>query len=174
MSDPKSNVFELNLKVTQMESQIKEVLEYRGKAYAMACEPLDQYFSQLNPPLRFYPKFKNNARGYLGKWAILENELHLIDFIGVLENKHELFLDGLFPGEQTVFARWFNGTILLNYGKLLALKNRYRPALYEKDLHLEIANGYLINSHVVENKCDTTNDFYDNLRPGKEERLVWK
>jgi hypothetical protein len=137
-----------------MNSQLKEVLVYQGKALAMACEPLNQYFSQMVSPPQFYSLFEANARGYLGKWAIIRNELFITDFIGVLENRKEISLQYFFPGKQIVFAEWFNGEIVLTHGKLLTLKSPESPALYEKDLHLEFLHGRLINTYLVENKVD--------------------
>jgi hypothetical protein len=144
-------------------SQLKESLVFQGKEVAMECDPLSQYFSQLKSPPRFLSTCKSNERGYLGKWAILKNELHLIEFIGVLERNVEVTLEYLFPEKHHVFAEWFTGEIVLNQGKLLALKSENHPAVYEKDIHLEFANGHLINTHVVENALDKTTGYIDSL-----------
>ena len=132
----------------------------------MACEPLNQYFARLKSPPRFYTGLKANKRGYLGRWAIIKNELHLTKLIGLLENNEEITLDHLFPGKQNVFAEWFNGEIVLNQGKLIALKSENIPAIYEKDLHLEFINGMLTNTYIVENALDQTSSFNDNIPSG--------
>ena len=141
----------------------------------MDCDPLNQYLSKMNSPIHFIPNIKYNERGYLGKWAVLKNGLHLIDFIGVLENRNEIFLDNLFPDKQTVFAEWFTGEIILTQGKLLALKSKYSLAVYEKDLHLDFINGRLIRTYIVENTRDSISGFFDNLQyGGGKVRLMWK
>jgi hypothetical protein len=137
-----------------MKSQLKEVLIYNGKDYAMACDPLNQYFSQMKSPLRFLAKSEVIQRGYLGKWAILNNELYLTEFKGVLENKDKITLSYIFPGQQTVFAEWFNGEILLNHGKILSLKSNNINTIYENDVHLEFANGHLMKAYTITNVLD--------------------
>jgi hypothetical protein len=139
-----------------MNSQLKEVIVHHGQEVAMSYEPLKQYFAKLNSPPRFLTTCRGNERGYLGKWALLKEELYLTEFIGVLENGDEIALEFLFPGKSIVFAEWFNGEIILNQGKLLALKSKTSPAIYEKDLHLEFLSGRLTKTFIVENTPNTT------------------
>lgn len=137
-----------------MNTQLKEVLVYKGQEVAVDCDPLNQYFSQLKSPPRFLTKCKANERGYLGRWIIIKDELYLSGLIGVLENNDEISLEYIFPGKQAVLAEWFTGEIVINQGKLLSLKSLNRPAIYEKDLHLEFVNGRLIDTHVSENTLE--------------------
>jgi hypothetical protein len=147
-----------------MNSQLKEVLVINGKEVAMACEPLKQYFDQLKSPPQLLTVIRANERGYLGKWAIIDNKLYLIGFIGVLNTREEIALEDIFPEKQIVFAEWFNGEIVLNQGRILALKNEFQPATYEKDIHLDFVNGYLINTYVVENTLDQIAVFTDRRK----------
>lgn len=134
--------------------QLKESLIFECREVPIECEPLKSYFSQLESPPRFLSTMRANKRGYLGKWSVRKNELYLIEICGLLENKEEITLDYLFPGKQIVMAEWFSSEIVLNQGKLLALKNKDRPAIYEKDLHLVFENGQLVNRFVTENEVD--------------------
>jgi len=142
-----------------MNSQLKEILVYQGKEYAMACDPMDQYFSKLKSPPQFFRTLRANERGYLGTWTIQKSALYLTAFIGMLQNNEEITLEQLFPGKQVVFADWFNGEIVLNQGKLLSLKTKYSPALYEMDLHLEFVSGQLVKDYVVENSLEQLSGF---------------
>jgi len=150
-----------------MNTQLKEILVYQCKEYAMACDPLDQYFSNLKSPPQFFTTLKANERGYLGTWTIRKNALYLTAFIGMLDNNEEITLEQLFPGKQVVFAEWFDGDIVLNQGKLLRLKTENSPAFYEKDLHLEFAKGRLINTYVVENSLEQLSGFDEDFLSGR-------
>jgi hypothetical protein len=134
-----------------MNSQLKEVLIYQGKAIPMDSDPLKQYLDGMKLPPNFIKTLKADQRGYLGKWAVVQNELYLTELNGVLENSDTISLESLFPGKQYVFAEWFTGEIVLNQGRLLALKSSDRPAIYEKDFHLEFSNGRLVKTNIVEN-----------------------
>jgi hypothetical protein len=149
-----------------MNSQLKEILVYQCREFAMDCDPLAQYFSQQKSPPRFFTTLKANERGYLGTWTIKKNALYLTAFIGMLENNEEITLEDLFPDKQVVFADWFSGEIILNHGKLLALKTKNSPAIYEKDLHMEIVNGNVVNSRVVENSLEQLSGFNDGFLSG--------
>jgi hypothetical protein len=149
-----------------MNSQLKEILVFQGKEVAMDCDPMKQYFSELDSPPRFFTTLKANERGYLGTWTIRNNSLYLTAFIGMLETNEEINLDYLFPGKQFVLADWFNGEIILNQGRLLALKTKNTPAYYEKDLHMVFVNGRITNSYVIENSRDQLFGFNNDLLPG--------
>jgi hypothetical protein len=146
-----------------MNPQLKELLVYKGKEVAMSCEPLSQYLLQLKSPPLFYTACKANERGYLGKWAILREELYLTEFIAMLENKDEVSIHYLFPGQQIVHAEWFNGEIVLNEGKLLALKDENNPAIYEKDVHMEFIKGRLVKTTIIENKIKITSEITNEV-----------
>jgi hypothetical protein len=139
-----------------MHTQLKEILVYKGKEFPVSADPLSQYFTSENSP-RFFKNLRANKRGYLGKWAVIKNELFLTSLSGELENADEISLENVFPGKERVFAEWFNGEIILNLGKLLALANKDRPAVYASDLHLEFIKGRLINTQIVENTLDSQN-----------------
>jgi hypothetical protein len=152
--------------------QLKESLVYQCKEVPIDCEPLIKYLSQLASPPKFINTMRANRRGYLGKWAIQNNELYLTEFCGLMENKEKITLEQLFPGKQIVKAEWFDGEIVLNTGKLLILKNGNRPAIYEKDLHLEFISGRLVNKFFIENAPDEfTENYYHVLREVKREPI---
>jgi hypothetical protein len=134
--------------------QLKESLLYERHEVPIECEPLKTYLSQHGSTPRFIDTLRANKRGYLGKWAVIRNELYLIELSGMLENKEEITLEDIFPGQERVLAEWFNGEIVLTQGKLLSLKNADRPAIYEKDLHLKFVNGRLADKYCVENTPD--------------------
>jgi hypothetical protein len=149
-----------------MNSQLKEILVFQGKEVAMDCDPLKQYFSSLDSPPRFYTTLRANERGYLGTWTIRNNSLYLTAFIGMLETNEEVNLEYLFPGKQVVLADWFNGEIILNQGKLLALKTKDSPAYYEKDLHMVFENGCITNSFIIENSLEQLTGSNNNFLSG--------
>lgn len=141
---------QISLILETMNSQLKEVLDCRGIEVEMNCEPLSSYFSTLKSSPPFIKTISSIGRGYLGKWAIINNELHLTEFIGVLENRDEITLEDIFPGKQSVFAEWFNGEVVLSKEKLVVLNQQNGDDTYEKDLHLEFINGRLVNTFKVE------------------------
>lgn len=141
---------QITLILQTMNSQLKEVLDCRGVEVEMNCEPLSIYFSTLKSPPLFIKTISSIERGYLGKWAIINNELYLTEFIGVIENRDEITIEDIFPGKQTVFAEWFNGEIILAKEKLIVLNQENSNEIYEKDLHLEFIKGRLVNIYKEE------------------------
>ena len=154
-----------------MNAQFKEVLDCRGIEVEMNCEPLGQYFSTLISPPLFIKSIRSIERGYLGKWTIINNELYLTEFIGVLENRDEITIEDIFPGKQTVFAEWFDGEIKLEKEKLIALNQENSNETYENDLHLEFIKGCLVNTYKIEDMLMQICCFNNNFQPGSGSQI---
>lgn len=57
----------------------------------------------------------------------------------------------LFPGEESVFAGWFTGTIRIKQGKLLKYIHAGYESVYEEDLFLHFCEGILTGRETRKN-----------------------
>ena len=162
---------QITLILQTMNAQLKEVLDCRGNEVEMNCEPLSQYFSTLISTPLFIKTIRSIERGYLGKWAIINNELYLTEFIGVLENRDEITIEDIFPGKQTVFAEWFNGEIMLEKEKLISLNEDNSNETYERDLHLEFIKGRLVNAFKAQDILMQNGGISNNIQPGSGSQI---
>lgn len=62
--------------------QMPEIVVVKGKEYKMITLPLESYWNKANPKPQFYNFLSGRSRGYLGKWAIRNQNLYLTHIEG--------------------------------------------------------------------------------------------
>lgn len=65
-----------------MTAQIQELLQFEGKSYGMANEPLNQYFVKNEIDIRLNAPHTACWRGYCGEWEVVDNKLYLTQLTG--------------------------------------------------------------------------------------------
>lgn len=138
-----------------MTPQIGEVFLINNEQYFINEQPLHQYFLMFKQPPYFTPPSPTCWRGYYGKWALIDNELYLINFRGYLEGFDEVNINYLFPLQDKVLASWYNGTIRVPQGKVIKWDKTLNNSIYEEYLHLTFKNGILIEYNAVETDQNT-------------------
>ena len=115
-------------KQNTMTAQAREILNYEGKSFGMACEPFSQYIIKKNLELRL--KAPNTAlwRGYIGEWEITDNRLYLtkISGNGEIKDQEKFRLGRLDLRKQ------------LKEGKITPQQNGHMLKILEKDCFEEI------------------------------------
>lgn len=115
-------------KQNTMTAQAREILNYEGKSFGMACEPFYQYIIKNNLELRL--KAPNTAlwRGYIGEWEIKDNRLYLtkISGNGEIKDQEKFRLGRLDLRKQ------------LKEGKITPQQNGHMLKILEKDFFEEI------------------------------------
>ena len=81
-------------------------------------------------------------RGYIASWSVIDNKLYLVEWTGYLRGEEEANISNLFPGQATVFADWFAGSIVLHIGREIACD--YMPK-HEGTMSLEFESGVLVS-----------------------------
>ncbi len=139
-----------------MTAQIGEKLIYNGEETWMASEPLNQYL-QSRTDIKFVSPSTACWRGYFGQWEIKDNNLYLTGLKAYIEDYKEVDLNYLFPGQNIIFANWFNGKIRIPLGEMLNYRHMGYASLFEKDLFLIFENGTLVNQYEVDNETEYQN-----------------
>lgn len=145
-----------------MTAQSGEKLIYNGEEISMATEPLNQY---LKKRIKFIWHRTDCWRGYFGKWEVKNNKLYLIGLKAFIEGGTEVDLTYLFPGQNLVFANWFNGEIRIPQGEILDFVHMGYASLHDKDLILVFENGVLIKQYEIDNTCK----YQERLKQKKED-----
>lgn len=130
-------------------AQQPDILIYRGKAYSLHANPLEEYF-------RKYPDKKPqtsivstaNWRGYVATFEVIDSTLFLRDIeIEYNDGKNRLrnksVMDEVFPGQKVVALEWFNGLLTLPYGEVLEYVHMGYSSAFENYTILEIRLGNL-------------------------------
>lgn len=138
-----------------MTPQIGEVFLINNEQYFINEQPLHQYFLTFKQPPYFTPPSPTCWRGYYGKWALIENELYLINFRGYLEGFDEVNIDYLFPLQDKVLADWYSGIIKVPQGKIIKWDKTLNSSIYEEYLYLTFKNGILVEYNSIETDTDT-------------------
>ncbi len=160
-----------------MTAQVHEILIYEGQMTSMASAPelpvnhpeikIDKdFYSDRSNGITFvvYPKPGIAAatvtgssqhkqydpilystacwRRYIATWEIKNNKLFLIDIIG----KYKL------ESKEPIFAEWFSGEIKIPRGPMIQYIHMNFASIYEKELHLKIEKGVVIETMLIENK----------------------
>lgn len=118
----------------------------------MFAEPLSDYFSSRGVKPDFRLTSTALWRGYIGTWEIVNDQLNLIGLEGVLSDGSSASVSSFFPNSPgIVFARWFSGEIRIPQGARLKYVHMGYGSVYERDLILEVRNGVVIASGVINN-----------------------
>jgi hypothetical protein len=99
-----------------MTRQVKDRLLFEGKEWLISVLPLDRYFRSTAAKIPFTPPSTDCWRGYTGTWEIKDNRLFLTCLNAYIKGSWRDGMKLLFPGQQEIFAVWFNGAIILPSG----------------------------------------------------------
>ncbi|CAG1020056.1 hypothetical protein DOJK_00048 [Patescibacteria group bacterium] len=137
-------------------AQFPDLLIYEGETVGIFTNPLEMYFDEKHPRPDELFKFSCTAnwRGYLATWEIKEGVLYLVKLVdgSCGENAPEIPLSKLFPNQTApIKATWFSGELKIPQGKQLQYVHMGYGSIYEKELHLTIKNGKLVNKITIDN-----------------------
>lgn len=119
---------------------------YQDTNYYLATLPLDAYLKGIKDPIDFQSPDTGLQRGYKGTWEIRDNLLLLVNLEAYVYNYRKVDINILFPGEDTVFANWFTGTLRIPIGAQIYRGWDYFESIFEFELTLVIEKGYFIGS----------------------------
>lgn len=144
-----------------MTAQAHEGLRFRDRDTSMAACPLNQAFGPDFPRPAFAHMSSACWRGYVGKWEIRDDLLHLTDLRGNVTDTtppdvrrtKPIGLTDLFPHAPAdgVFADWCTDWLPVRWGKMLKYVHAGFASEYERELFLGVFGGYLIAVHDVTN-----------------------
>lgn len=137
-------------------AQMPDLLIYEGKTVGIFSNPLETYFDKNHP--RPNELFKTSCtaswRGYLATWEIKHGFLYLVKLVeGSCSNDAtEIPLAQLFPKQKApIQATWFSGSLVIPQGNELEYVHMGYGSVYEKELHLMIKNGKLVDKITLDN-----------------------
>jgi hypothetical protein len=133
-------------------AQVPDTIKFKEKEFALNSTPLESYFEK-------YPKKKPksdvmstaNWRGYIATFEILKDEFYVTDIEITINDKSDssdpykqksVFKE-VFPEASKVKLDWYNGILILPYGKLRNYVHMGFASTYSKYWLLEIKNGVL-------------------------------
>lgn len=136
-------------------AQVPDIIKFKGKEFALNSTPLELYFEKF-PEKRPTSDVMSTAnwRGYIATFEISENELRIADIEIIINDKSDpsntykqksVFRD-LFPKNSETKLDWYNGILILPYGKLRNYVHMGFASTYSKYWLLEIKNGVLTES----------------------------
>ena len=125
-----------------------DILMLRGKKYFIQTNPLERYFEK-HPESRPRSNIRSTSlwRGYVASWMIKDKKLILTDvrvkasMEGPEEERWRSALSEVFPGQQEVFAEWFNGHIIVPTGKRVKYVHMGYASEYKSYLIFWAKNG---------------------------------
>lgn len=137
-------------------AQMPDLLVYEGKTVSIFSNPLEAYFDKNHPRPNELFKFSCTAnwRGYLATWQIKDGFLYLLKLAeGSCDEKAaEIPLAKLFPKQKApIKASWFSGVLIIPQGEQLEYVHMGYGSVYEKELHLRIKNGKLVDKITIDN-----------------------
>ena len=132
-----------------MTAQVQEDLILNGKKTSMTfCPPLPENDPRIvEIPLE---KIKGDGiilstacwRQYIGTWEIKDGRFYLVGIKG----KFKLAED------KALFADWFSGTLIVPEGKILEYVHMGFDSVFERETHIKIENGVVVDTVVIDNK----------------------
>lgn len=121
----------------------------------MASEPLEQDLSSAEGVPTFNSQSTACWRGYMGNWKTKDNKLYLTALNGFIRTTEEDYkpvdLNYLFPNKKKVFADWFSDEIRIPLGRTIHYVHMGYESVYEKELLINIKNGYVISRTEISN-----------------------
>lgn len=149
-----------------MTAQIMDTIDFAGKVYDIASEPLWPWLNiRRNRKLRFAKHCSGLQRGYRTHWAVEAGNLFLTSFSATDHDGRELTLAILFPeAEERVPAKWFSGAIVCPMGELIRYEHWGYGSVYEYDLILWFIEGHLIEQRINRNPSASREKVADSGR----------
>jgi hypothetical protein len=137
-------------------AQMPDLLIYEGEKVGIFSNPLETYFDKNHPRPNELFKFSCTAswRGYLATWEIKDGFLYLLKLVegGCDEKAAEIPLSKVFPKQKApIKATWFSGSLVIPQGQELEYVHMGYGSVYEKELHLIIKNGKLVDKLTIDN-----------------------
>ncbi|MFI1742858.1 hypothetical protein [Thalassobellus sediminis] len=137
--------------------QVPDYLVYKGDTLAIFSNPLEKYFEKTGKrELIDFVGCVSTAcwRGYKAIWELKEDKLYLIQVTSChnscgLEIKNA-DLKKMF-GNETVFANWFTGKIIVPQGERVQYIHMGYASIYEKELHISFKDGIKTNEKTISN-----------------------
>lgn len=135
-----------------MTMQRLDTIIYNDEQGIIYSQPLKPYFESLDhKPVFLSMVTSMTSRGYYAGWLLKNNQLYLIDFLGLQLTSNwtelEYGIKDLFPKETApIFAHWFSGQIIIPIGKNISTSIYPR---YERNLILYLGKGMFINEEEV-------------------------
>lgn len=148
-----------------------EQLEWHGKTYSLATQPLEQRYAgeQVRPRFMRAPLVKAGGdRGYIGHWQLEDDRLYLQDIESWLcsdgavlkTDCRKVTLNDVFGGgtKAPVFAEWFNGDLVLSSQEPM------REAAYRQTIRITLKAGKVTHIEMIGNAKAPTS--FDGDREG--------
>ncbi|WP_049782358.1 hypothetical protein [Pseudoxanthomonas suwonensis] len=82
-------------------------------------------------------------REYVGTWVLDNGRL----FLWRLEGKYRL------QNPDPLFASWYSGTLVVPDGRLVHYVHMGFGSIYEREIHITVANGLVTHTEVVDNRA---------------------
>ena len=129
--------------------QVTDIITVSDKKYSLWGFPLNSYWEKYNnrPPL--VSDSTANSRGYYAKWLVEDERLYLVDFWGTdvfSFPQKEYSMNDIFPGENKVFAVWYNGK--LEFGMGMCDETQGFPKYIAT---MKVEQGCVVDSSIVDN-----------------------
>jgi len=133
-------------------AQSPDKIIYNQTEYNLQINPLEQYFLK-NPNKRPKPSIHSSSlwRGYIATFEIRQNELFLIDIkIQTLEKDNQdnyvwkSVVSEIFPDFKSKKLEWFEGLLILPFGKLINYVHLDYGSTFENYVLLNLKSGTLI------------------------------
>jgi hypothetical protein len=131
-----------------MSVQSKDILYVDEFEYRICQLPLSEVIEEKQ--IKFRWRTSNLIRGYSARWKIINNQLWLIKLSGYLV-ENEVGIDYIFPGQESVIASWYTGTIEAVYGNVIEYAFSNHPSKYHHSYFFKFENGILIRKWYVDN-----------------------
>lgn len=142
--------------------QAPDIIIFKGKEYSLNSNPLEPYFQQF-PHKRPVggTESTNLWRGYIAYFEIIDNQLYVTDIkIEVYDKdsnneypfKQISKFDTVFPNTEKVKVDWFNGILILPYGKMVRYVHMGYASTYSQYWLIEINCGNFIESRNYNDK----------------------
>lgn len=140
-----------------MTAQVHERLVYEGEEMSMtSCPPLPSGHARLVAAATPDAMKREGVPGivfstacwrrYVGTWEVRGGRLYLREVAGLYE------LDG---GEP-LFADWVSGWLVVPRGELLRYVHMGFESTYERELHLRVESGVVVETREVDNRLRGT------------------
>ena len=147
-----------------MTAQVHETLIYEGEEMSMAsCLPLPTGHPRLTS--EDFPGVTKKEgvpgvvfstacwRRYVGTWEVKGGRLYLRDVRGVYE----------LAGGEPLFAEWVSGWLVVPRGGLLRYVHMGFESVYERELHLRVEAGVVVETREVDNRRPDTRSWLKRL-----------
>lgn len=163
-----------------MTAQAGDVIHYKGDRLELLGTPLELFWDDSHPRPQFGDFTTALSRGYLATWEISDEMLYLDGILGeviidaaghpiesrtpLIQQRFSEELPGkrstvpatvemLFPvSKGRVAATWFTGRLHIPRGSLLHFGHLGLDSVYEEVIILELENGRVIRTEVVDNR----------------------